>query len=175
MRRQWFALLTIVILAAFTVYKASSSSGREELPQIGYKAPRLTLQALDGKTYSLDQLGGKPVILNFWASWCGPCRAEAPELVRLYEQFKGKIEIYAINVTASDTIEDAKAFADEFGFTFPVLLDEQAEVARRYGIRPIPTTFFVNADGIIMGQVIGLVDSQSLEEKFKQLLRKDRT
>lgn len=169
MKRQWFVIAAIVILVIVALYQQSSVK-REELPKTGYRAPQLSLLALDGQSYSLQSLNGKPVVLNFWASWCGPCQTEAPELVRLYDKYKGEIEIYAINVTASDSKQDAKAFADKYGFTFPILLDEKAEIAKTYGIHPIPTTFFVNGDGIIVDQVTGLIDPVSLENKFKQLL-----
>ena len=91
-------------------------------------------------------------------------------MVRLYDKYKARIEIYAVNVTASDSIEGAKAFAQEYGFQFPVLIDEKGEVAQKYAIRPIPTTLFVNSEGIIIEQVIGLVDPQTMESKFRRLL-----
>lgn len=169
MKKQWLVLAAIIVLAIVALFQTSPAN-REELPKKGYRAPQFALPALDGQTYTLKKLDGKPVVLNFWASWCGPCRIEAPELVRLYEKYRGKIEIYAINVTASDSVEGARAFADEYGFSFPVLLDDKGEVSQKYGIQPIPTTFFVGGDGVIVDQVIGLVDPQSMEAKFKKLL-----
>lgn len=169
LRKPWLLLAAILVLAVMAFYQ-SSPANREELPKTGYRAPQFSLQGLNGQTYSLKNLNGKPVVLNFWASWCGPCRTEAPELVRLYEKYKGKIEIYAINVTSSDSVEGARAFAKEYGFMFPVLLDEKGAVSQQYGILPIPTTFFVDGDGVIVEQVTGLVDPKSMEAKFKQLL-----
>ncbi|ETT40477.1 MULTISPECIES: TlpA family protein disulfide reductase [Paenibacillus] len=169
MKKQWWILSTIIVLAIIAIIQ-STSVRTEELPKTGYQAPNFSLQALDGQTYSLQSLNGKPVVINFWASWCGPCKIEAPELVRLYDKYKARIEIYAVNVTASDSIEGAKAFAQDFGFQFPVLIDEKGEVAQKYAIRPIPTTLFVNSEGIIIEQVIGLVDPQTMESKFRRLL-----
>ncbi len=141
MRKQWIVIAVIVLLAGIAAYQ-SSSDNREELPRAGYQAPQFSLPGLDGNDYSLAKLTNKPVVLNFWASWCGPCRLEAPELARLYEKYKDQIEIYAINVTSGDKVADARAFAEEYSFSFPVLLDEKGEIAKKYGIRPIPTTFF---------------------------------
>lgn len=170
MKKQWFVLSAILVLAVLAIYQ-SAAVNKEEVAKVGFKAPQFNLQGLNGQPYSLDQLGGKPVVINFWASWCGPCRVEAPELVKLYKKYGKQVEIYAVNLTASDSIEGAKAFANEFGFTFPVLLDDQGEVAKAYRITPIPTTFFVNGDGIIADKVTGLIDPQTLEAKFKQLIR----
>lgn len=170
MRKQWLILAAILFLGLLALYQTSAAN-KEELPKVGYKAPFISLQGLDGKTYSFESLNGKPVIINFWASWCAPCRIEAPELVELYAKYKDQLEIYAVNVTASDSIEGAQAFSQEYGFTFPVLLDEKADVARKYQIKPIPTTYFVNSEGIIVDKLIGLADPQTLENKFKQLIR----
>lgn len=142
----------------------------EEAPAIGNYAPRFSLPSLDGQDFSLDRVEGKPVLLNFWASWCEPCKTEAPELVNLYKEYSDKIEILAINVTASDTIENAKSFADEYGFTFPVLLDEHAVTAKKYKVRPIPTTFFVNKEGLIIDIVVGPLNKNLIEENLKLLL-----
>ena len=92
-------------------------------------------------------------------------------MVELYEKYNTQLEIYAVNMTADDSVGDAKAFAKEFGFAFPVLLDEKGEVANRYQVQSIPTTFFVNREGIIVDKVLGLVDPQTLENKFKKLIR----
>jgi len=188
MRKQVMVLILAVILAGVAVFQnrsgnmfdqkadtpaegATASQQVEELPKVGFKAPPFTLKALDGESYSIPHPTGKPVIVNFWASWCGPCRLEAPELVKLYDKYKGKLEIYAVNMTTQDTVEDAKAFADAFGFAFPVLLDddEKNPVSNRYRVQAIPTTFFVDKNGLIVDKVTGLVDPQTLESKFKSL------
>ncbi|MEN1935252.1 TlpA disulfide reductase family protein [Paenibacillus sp. 102] len=152
--------------------KQAAQQEKEVLPQVGFKAPKITLKGLDGKLYSLNDAKGKPYIINFWASWCGPCEMEAPDLVRLYDKYKGEIEIFAVNATVSDPVSEAKAFADRFGFKFPVLLDMDGVAGLDYKIFSLPTTFFVDKDGIIVEQVRGVLPPDQLEKKFKQLIEK---
>ncbi|NEW08605.1 TlpA family protein disulfide reductase [Paenibacillus sp. SYP-B3998] len=170
MKRQYLLLIIVVILVILAIYQ-NKPINKEELPTVGYQAPSISLTGLDGNPYTLEELGDKPIVVNFWASWCGPCKLEAPELVRLYGKYKDEIEIYAVNVTTSDTIEDAQDFAEEYGINFPILLDVDGEVSRKYQIKPIPTTFFINKDGVIMEKLYGVADPSSLENKFKQLLQ----
>jgi cytochrome c biogenesis protein CcmG/thiol:disulfide interchange protein DsbE len=169
LRKQIIMGIVVVFLAGLAIFQTSSAN-KEELPKVGFKAPYISLQGLDGKTYSFETLEGKPVVINFWASWCGPCKLEAPELVRLYEKYKEEVEIYAVNLTSNDKVRDTKAFADHFGFEFPVLLDEKGDVADLYQIQAIPSTFFVNSKGMITYKATGLVSAQTLESQLKQLI-----
>lgn len=118
------AILWTIAVDINTSENGPSGNHVEELPRIGFKAPGFELLALDGKEYGLEGVKGKPVVINFWASWCGPCRLEAPDLVELYEKYGENIEIYAVNQTFGDSEQAAKAFANEYGFKFPVLLDK---------------------------------------------------
>jgi cytochrome c biogenesis protein CcmG/thiol:disulfide interchange protein DsbE len=145
----------------------------EEASRIGFKAPAFELTSFDQKIYSLDTLNGKPVVVNFWASWCGPCRLEAPELTKLYDEYGDKVEIYAINLTDSDSIKGAQDFTREFGFKFPVLLDLKGEVASKYRVKAIPTTYFINKDGIIEDLIIGYANPEVFSEKFGNLVNTD--
>lgn len=138
-------------------------------PQVGFRAPDFQLTGLDGKKYSLDGMRGKPLVINFWASWCPPCRLEAPELVKLYNQYQGRLEILAINLTFQDSLEDMRAFVDESGVTFPVLLDKEGAVTKAYQIQGIPTAFFVNKEGVIIDRVVGYSGPDLLASKFQRL------
>ena len=143
----------------------------EEGPAVDSQAPEFTLQGMDGKTYQLgDFRGQKPVVVNFWASWCPPCEMEAPDLVYLYEKYKDKIEIFAVNLTSQDTFEDARAFAQRHGFAFPVLLDQKGSVARDYQVLSIPTSYFIDKDGIIRHKLIGITTRGRLEAMFQELI-----
>ncbi|OUM90832.1 MAG: hypothetical protein BAA01_07630 [Bacillus thermozeamaize] len=143
----------------------------EEGPAVGSQAPDFTLQGMDGQTYPLRELRGqKPVVVNFWASWCPPCELEAPDLVYLYGKYKEQIEIFAVNLTNQDTIEGARAFAQRHGFAFPVLLDQKGSVARDYQVLSIPTSYFIDKDGIIRHKLIGITTRGRLEVMFQELI-----
>lgn len=161
-------LLAIFALAMIALFP--SLPGKEEIAKVGFKAPEFTLSALNGNQHSLEKLRGKPVVVNFWASWCGPCKEEAPELIRLYKKFGDRLEIYAVNLTKIDSLTAAAAFSEKYNFPFPVLLDEKAEASRKYGLRAIPSTYFIREDGMIADIVIGQADPDTLEKKFAQLV-----
>jgi thiol-disulfide isomerase/thioredoxin len=172
MKKQWLIAGVIAILAVLAVYQstAANKGNEEKLAEVGFAAPSIRLKDLNGETRTLEMLNGKPVVLNFWTSWCPPCQAEAPELVRLYEKYKDHVEIYAVNITVEDKEEYARQFAEYFGFEFPVLLDKKGKVSEIYQVSTIPTTYFVNDEGIITDKVIGLLDPKALENKFAGLI-----
>ncbi len=143
-----------------------------EKPLEGYKAPSFSLKALDGKTYRLSGARNKPLVLNFWASWCGPCRLEAPALVKMYQTHKDQVDFYAVNLTSQDRLEEAKAFVKGYGLPFPILLDEKGDVAKRYQLQGIPTTFFVDASGVIRYKILGSANAAAFEQGIAKLLGK---
>lgn len=129
--------------------------------QVGDPALDFTLQDLDGNSYTLSDLKGQPIIINFWATWCAPCRIEMPELQATYEAYQDD----GLIILALDQEEPAdvvgKFFHDEMGLTFTPLLDTEGQVAQIYGAVNFPSTFFVNADGIITALHRGpMVESQ---------------
>lgn len=140
----------------------SQSSGKPAVP--------FSLKGLDGKTYHFSGPREKPLVINFWASWCGPCREEAPDLKKLYEIYKGKIDLYAVNLTSQDNLKDVNAFVSEYQFAFPILLDEKGEVADSYKIQAIPTTFFIDKKGVIQQTVIGMIDPSMLDQYLKKIM-----
>ncbi|HFK1489141.1 TlpA family protein disulfide reductase [Bacillus cereus] len=150
--------------------KQAELQEKEVLPQVGFKAPGITLKGLDGKLQSLNDAKGKPYIINFWASWCGPCEMEAPDLVHMYDKYNKDVEIFAVNATVSDPVQEASAFANRYGFEFPVLLDMEGVAGLDYKVFSLPTTFFVNKDGIIVDHVRGVLPPDQLEKKFKKLI-----
>jgi cytochrome c biogenesis protein CcmG/thiol:disulfide interchange protein DsbE len=167
-------VVLIVLVTSFTIYFGlnDKKTPSEERAEIGFKAPEFSLNHLEkNQKYTIQELN-KPVIINFWASWCGPCRQEAPELVRLYEEYKGEVEIYAINLTNSDDIPSVKQFVKEFGFEFPVLLDEDGSVSNAYNVIAIPTTYYIDRNGVVVSKTIGFASKTELETNFKRLVRK---
>ena len=163
MRLKIFVLLcAIVLFAGLLVYGCSSST--DEIINTADIAPDFQLTDLAGKQVKLSDFRGRPVILNFWATWCGPCRVEMPHFQQVYEEWSDRgLVVLAVNIGESPTL--VKEFALDYGLSFPVLLDIEAEVAQRYNIRPIPTTFFIDKSGAIQDMVIGAFPSKSAIEK----------
>ena len=125
-------------------------------PQAGFLAPEFTLDTMDGGTISLSKLRGKAVLVNIWASWCIPCRAEMPAMQAMYEEYSEKgFTILAVNSTIQDSQSAAAAFVAEHNLTFPILLDVDGEVSRLYQVSALPSSFFVLPDGTIQEVVIG--------------------
>lgn len=130
---------------------------REYGTQIGDLAPDFTLYRLDdGSEVSLSDLKGKRVFLNFWATWCPPCRVEMPYIQAVYEEKDDDVVFLAINLGESEG--RVKSFMEENGYTFPVLMDPTGQAASLYLIRAIPTSFVIDADGIVRGRHIGVLD-----------------
>ena len=137
----------------------TNPTASEKGTQIGNLAPDFELQDLDGKTISLSGLRGKPVLLNFWATWCSPCRYEMPYLQEIYDEWSEK-ELVVLAIDVGESSSQAKTFLQSYGFSFTVLLDTNGSVADKYGIRGIPTTFLIDKDGIIQGIKIGAFQSK---------------
>ena len=138
----------------------------------GPLAPDFTLRTLGGEEITLSDLRGKPVLINFWASWCEPCRLEMPELVNAYETYKDEgLVILAVDLTYQDALEDVRTFVEEFGLPFPVLLDETGEVTDElYNVMGIPMSFFVNREGVIVRRQIGAMTGEQIEEFVREMI-----
>lgn len=168
--KELFLILFIAVIAITLFLNMSEPSfSSDERPAVGFKAPGFSLEALaSNETYGLENQS-KPIVINFWASWCGPCREEAPDLVSLYEEYKDDIEIYAVNMTTSDSLKEIQRFVDQYGFTFPILLDQEGDVGRAYQVIGIPTTFFVDENGHIVHKIPGFATYHDLEVGFRRL------
>ena len=121
---------------------------------------------------TLSAQQGKVVIVNLWASWCGPCRAEMPAIQKLYEANKDRgLEVLAVNSTFQDTETDARAFIQNLNLTLPVLLDKDGAVSRRYLLRALPSTFIIDRQGLIRAVLVGgPVSKAVLQTKIESLL-----
>lgn len=142
------------------------------VPKPGTKAPEFALIGLDGETYQVGGKRDKPLLLNFWASWCDPCREEAPDLVKLAEKYSDTLDVLAVNVTFYDKLDEAKTFVKDYGYTFPVLLDEKEEVYRKYNGVAFPTNVLIDPDGKIRDVVVGTLPPEELEAKIRKLVEK---
>lgn len=124
-------------------------------PMIRFLAPDFTLATLDGKFVQLSSMRGKPVVLNFWATWCPPCRAEMPELEKLWQDYH-RGEVVLLGMDQGESAEAVDQFAREVvGVSFPLVLDTRQKVGAQYGVRALPTTFFIDAQGRIQDIKVG--------------------
>jgi peroxiredoxin len=137
-------------------------------PVVGAPAPDFTLLALTGEEVTLSDLRGRVVLVNFWATWCGPCRLEMPHIQKKYAGTEGQgLTVLAINM--DEAASDVSAFADELGLTFPILMDAGNAVTTLYRVRGFPTTFFINRDGMIDRQHIGYMSEGQLDDYLARL------
>jgi cytochrome c biogenesis protein CcmG/thiol:disulfide interchange protein DsbE len=161
-----------VLIAVMTLVAVgfTRDPGRIESPLVGRVAPAFRLVSLDGATVDLASLRGGAVVLNFWASWCIPCRDEAPLLRAAQERYAAD-KVLFIGVVYQDTAASAQAFVDRYGILYPSLLDPDGRTALDYGVFGIPETYFIAADGTIRAKQIGAVDATSLERQIGEALR----
>jgi len=129
---------------------------------VGKPAPAFTLPSLtDASTVSLDAYKGKIVVLNFWSSWCVPCKEENPALVDAWERYRGT-DVVLIGIVFQDTADAARDYTARLGNTWPSAVDDDGHVALGYGVFGPPETYFIGADGVIAGRHIGPIDEQTL-------------
>jgi len=145
--------------------RASNPTTRHQ----GNTAPAFTLQSLAGQPVSLDDYAGQVVLVNMWATWCPPCKAEMPDLNAFYETHKQE-GFVVLAVNSQEEAATVKAFIAENGFSFPVLLDSRAEVMNKYHVRGLPTTFIIDRDGYIQHIQSGQISTSQLEAMVGPLL-----
>ncbi|MCB9136642.1 MAG: redoxin domain-containing protein [Anaerolineales bacterium] len=153
----WFASEDTTTLDASTFYA----------PDKGKPAPDFTLENLDGEQVSLADLRGKVVLLNFWATWCGPCRIEMPTLQSRHEKYPEQLALIAIDF--DEPKENVAAFVKELGLTFPVLLDPGANIQDAYRVRGYPTSVFLDQEGVVQFVHIGIMSEEQLDDYLKEL------
>ena len=136
------------------------------------KAPDFEVYNQNGELVKLSDYTGKLVILNFWASWCGPCKAEMPDFQKAYLNYNDYIEFVMVNLTTSmyETRKKAEDFIVQQGYTFPVFFDTNGSAAEAYGIRSIPTTVLINEEGCILATFSGMLTAQQIHECVMTLL-----
>jgi cytochrome c biogenesis protein CcmG, thiol:disulfide interchange protein DsbE len=138
-------------------------------PAVGLVAPDFTLETLDGTTFQLSELRGTPLVLNFWATWCGPCIRELPALQTAAERYGNRVLIVGIDQGEPEHV--VRPYVEEMGLTFPIPLDINMEVGQRYEVRGMPTTYFVDADGVIRHVWLGEMNSITLAEGIAKIWR----
>lgn len=172
-------LLAAVSAQAFFHNKAEKPAAADlfdklmvERPGKALSAPDFTLRDLSGKRFALKQLRGKAVFVNFWATWCVPCREEMPQMEKLHREFKGRgLEVVAVNFREDK--ETVKKFSDELGITFRILLDPDGAVSNEYGAWSLPLSYFIDREGIFIGKVSGARpwDGKEAKDFIRELLQ----
>ncbi|MBQ8598010.1 MAG: TlpA family protein disulfide reductase [Lachnospiraceae bacterium] len=139
----------------------SADSGQEELSM----APTFNVTDGAGNTVNLADFYGKPIVVNFWASWCGPCKSEMPDFEEAYQTYGEEVHFLMVNMTdgARETVVVAQAYIDEQGYTFPVYFDTSQDAAITYGVTSIPSTFFIDAEGHAVAYAQGAISSDVLQ------------
>jgi cytochrome c biogenesis protein CcmG, thiol:disulfide interchange protein DsbE len=151
----------------------TSTAGKIPAPQTGFLAPDFELKTPEGETIKLSDLRGQPVLVNLWATWCPPCRAEMQTLETVYKDYQDLgFTILAVNMTSQDDPQAVLPFVKERGITYPVLLDDKGEVARAYQMKSLPSSFFINRDGTITEVIIGGPMAEALlRTRIEELLK----
>ncbi len=147
-----------------TTDEEKSDTGEETNPEV-YVAPDFVVTDDDGNKVNLSQMKGKPVVINFWASWCPPCKAEMPHFEEMYKKYKDQVTFMMVDMTDGyqETVEDAKSHITEKGYIFPVYYDTEFSAAIEYSVSSLPTTIFVDKEGNIVTYAKGAIDGETLE------------
>ena len=169
--------LIVLILGASLLYNSMKDSTEadmdtatsEDASESRTPAPDFTVYSMDGDKVSFSDFKGKPVVINFWASWCGPCQSEMPHFEEAYKKYGDDIHFLMINLTDGmrETPDTVMGFLDYFGYTFPVYYDMGYDASDAYGISPIPTTFFIDKNGNIASSQIGALSASALERNIE--------
>ncbi|MES1040970.1 MULTISPECIES: TlpA disulfide reductase family protein [Peribacillus] len=167
------ALLSLITVAIVQAMDNDSKENDENDAlgglKIGAKAPNFSLKTLDGKQVELSDYKGKKVMLNFWATWCPPCKKEMPDMEKYTQQAGDDVVVLAVNI---DPENDVQAFVEDNGITFTIPLDSQSAknpVNERYKILSIPTTYFIDKEGIIRNKVISAMQLKDMERNINSM------
>lgn len=151
------------------VFQEQNESPMKIGAEAGLIAPSFSLKGTDGTTYEVGGTREKAVILNFWASWCDPCKQEAPELNAMATKYKDVLDIYGINVSGQDYKANAERFIKKYALVFPVMFDLKDEVYEKYNGAVFPTNVFIDKNGVISEIVLGVLSPEELEEIILKL------
>jgi len=137
-------------------------------PEVGELAPNFRLETVDGRVLQLSDLRGRPVFLNFWATWCFSCITEMPAMQKLADNYGDDVVVLGVNV--GESADTARVFAGNMDIRYPLVLDASLKVTEAYGVRPMPTSFFIDANGVVHSVSYGVLFPAQMEERLAPLL-----
>lgn len=172
----WALVLGIIWTVISRIQPESAQAAPGSVAKEGFTAPDFKLGLMDGGKITLSELEGKVVLVNFWTSWCPPCRQEMPAIESVYRSYKDiGLVVIGLNLTAQDSKQDAASFAQEVGVTFPIALDLDNSVGNLYRVTALPTSFFIDRKGVIRSVIVGGPMSEAVvQSKVEELLREDQ-
>ena len=154
---------------------AASAPTAQTTEPANYLTPEFTVYDLDGKEVHLSDFFGKPIVLNFWASWCGPCQMEMPDFNEKYLEIGEKVQFLMVNMTdgSRETAESASAFIAEQGYSFPVYYDTDLDAAAVYSVYSLPTTYFIDVEGYTVARATGAISGETLQRGIDMIMPVD--
>lgn len=162
--------LAMLLVVGYTV-ASSVMSEEERPPAAGDRIAHFELEALGGGTVDTKELSGRPVVLNFWGTFCPPCVEETPALQRMYEKYEDHgVVIVGVNLGEKPVVR-VEQFAERFGVTYPIALDPDLDVRNRYGVRSYPTTFFIDASGVVKEVKEGGMSEGYIDSAIRRLIQ----
>jgi cytochrome c biogenesis protein CcmG/thiol:disulfide interchange protein DsbE len=167
-------LIMAILITLFTVFLATglsnrtSATGRSGEQLIDKKSPDFLAVGIDGDPVSLSNYFGSPIVLNFWASWCPPCRDETPHFEKIWRLYRQK-DVVVLGINVQDTLADADEYIREFDVTFTNAIDKNGKIMVDYGVTGLPVTFFIDRDGTIVGRWVGSIGESSLQLRAEAL------
>jgi len=165
----WGRIVSLTLSVVIIGLLVLPGCGLTAAPVIGHPAPDFTLTDLDGNTVRPSGFRGKVVFLNFWATWCPPCRAEMPEMEEVYQAYKDK-DVVIIGVDLRESMSSVQSFVEENGYNWTFVVDSTGEVARDYMVTGIPSSFFIDKDGIIRALQVGAMSKITMEANLAEAM-----
>ncbi|WP_226665383.1 redoxin domain-containing protein [Metabacillus litoralis] len=164
------AISILVFLIGYAIYNTVIPTNAKVGVIEGNAAPNFELTTLAGDKMNLTDLKGKKVLVNFWATWCPPCRSEMPDMQKIYDEYNGEVIIAAVNLTSSESsVDTVENFVNDLNLTFPIFLDEKGKVNNEYEVLSYPTSYFIDEDGIIKTKFVGALSYDQMKKFISDL------